>query len=219
MERLNVALPNGRPLIAPTDVTLAPRSSVLMTGPSGSGKSTLFRAFAGIWPFGSGTVQWPAAARVLFLPQKPYLGVGKLRDQLTYPAQGGSVPDGVLNQALLDCGLPQLAHRLDEEQNWAQVLSGGEQQRIAFGRALLYQPQWLFMDEATASLDDASETRLYTLLRERLPDTCIVSTGHHPNLARFHARRLRLEHDAAGLGHLIPEQLSEQCRLPASPKR
>jgi len=118
-------------LIAPTDVTLAPHNSVLMTGPSGSGKSTLFRAFAGIWPFGSGTVQWPAAARVLFLPQKPYLGVGTLRDQLMYPAQGDSVPDGVLNQALLDCGLPQLAHRLDEEQNWAQVLSGGEQQRVA----------------------------------------------------------------------------------------
>jgi len=77
---------------------------------------------------------------------------------------------------------------------------------------LLYQPQWLFMDEATASLDDASETRLYTLLRERLPDTCIVSTGHHPNLARFHAQRLRLEHDPAGLGHLIPEQLSERVR-------
>ena len=212
VERLNVALPNGRPLIAPTDVTLAPRSSVLMTGPSGSGKSTLFRAFAGIWPFGSGTVQWPAAARVLFLPQKPYLGVGKLRDQLTYPAQGDSLPDGVLNQALLDCGLPQLAHRLDEEQNWAQVLSGGEQQRVAFARALLYKPQWLFMDEATASLDDASETRLYNLLHERLPDTCIISTGHHANLAQFHAQRLRLEHDAAGLGHLIPEQLNERPR-------
>ena len=183
-----------------------------MTGPSGSGKSTLFRAFAGIWPFGSGTVHWPDAARVLFLPQKPYLGVGKLRDQLMYPAQGDSFTDGDLNRALLDCGLPQLAQRLDEEQNWAQVLSGGEQQRVAFARALLYKPQWLFMDEATASLDDASETRLYNLLHERLPDTCIVSTGHHPNLAQFHARRLRLEDDPAGLGHLIPEELSERAR-------
>ena len=108
--------------------------------------------------------------------------------------------------------LPQLAQRLDEEQNWAQVLSGGEQQRVAFARALLYKPQWLFMDEATASLDDASETRLYNLLHERLPDTRIVSTGHHPNLAQFHARRLRLEDDPAGLGHLIPEELSERAR-------
>ena len=122
------------------------------------------------------------------------------------------------NCALLDCGLPQLAQRLDEEQNWAQVLSGGEQQRVAFARALLYKPQWLFMDEATASLDDASETRLYTLLHERLPDTCIVSTGHHPNLAQFHARRLRLEDDPAGLGHLIPEELSERAR-PSIPSR
>jgi putative ATP-binding cassette transporter len=183
-----------------------------MNGPSGSGKSTLFRAFAGIWPFGSGTVHWPDAARVLFLPQKPYLGVGKLRDQLTYPAQGDLFTDDVLNRALFDCGLPQFAQRLDEEQNWAQVLSGGEQQRVAFARALLYQPQWLFMDEATASLDDATETRLYTLLHERLPDTCIVSTGHHPNLGQFHARRLRLEHDPAGLGHLIPEPPSEMAR-------
>ena len=154
----------------------------------------------------------PAAARMLFLPQKLYLGVGRPRDQLTYPAQGDWFTDDVLNRSLLDCGLPQLAQRLNEEHNWAQVLSGGEQQRVAFARALLYKPRWLFMDEATASLDAASETLLYTLLHERLPDTCIVSTGHHPNLARFHARRLRLEEDLAGLGHLIPEQLSEMAQ-------
>jgi len=156
----------------------------------------------------------PAARRRshAVLPQKPYLGVGRLRDQLTYPAQSDSFTDDVLNRALLDCGLPQLAQRLNEQHNWAQVLSGGEQQRVAFARALLYKPQWLFMHEATASLDDASETRLYTLLHERLPDTCIVSTGHHANLAQFHARRLRLEHDRAGVGHLIPELLSDMAR-------
>ena len=154
----------------------------------------------------------PAAARVLFLPQKPYLGVGRLRDQLTYPAQNDSFTDDVLNRTLLDCGLPQLAQRLGEEHNWAQVLSGGEQQRVEFACALLYKPQWLFMDEATASLDDASETRLYTLLHERLPDTCIVSTGHHANLAQFHTQRLQLEYDPTGLGHLIPELLSDMAR-------
>ena len=206
-EHLRLALPEGRTLLAPTDVTLAPGGSLFVTGPSGSGKSTLFRALAGIWPFGSGTVRYPGADRVLFLPQKPYLAIGRLRDQLTYPAQGNPLPDSVLTSTLLDCGLPQLVHRLDEEQNWAQVLSGGEQQRVAFARALLYKPLWLFMDEATASLDGASETRLYTLLRERLPDTSIVSIGYHPNLAQFHEQRVQLQPDEAGLSHLVLEQL------------
>jgi putative ATP-binding cassette transporter len=100
-----------------------------------------------------------------------------------------------------------LTHRLNEEQNWAQLLSGGEQQRVAFARALLYKPLWLFMDEATASLDDASETRLYALLRERLPDISIVSIGYHPNLAQFHEQRVRLERDESGLRHLVSEQI------------
>jgi putative ATP-binding cassette transporter len=209
-EHLCLALPDRRALLAPTDVTLPQGGSVLMTGPSGSGKSTLFRAFAGIWPFGSGTLRWPAGARVLFLPQKPYLGIGKLRDQLTYPAPSDALADSVFTHTLLDCGLPQLVHRLDEEQNWAQVLSGGEQQRVAFARALLQKPQWLFMDEATASLDDASETRLYTLLRERLPDTTIVSIGYHPNLTQFHEQQLRLECEENGVGHLVRDQRSER---------
>jgi putative ATP-binding cassette transporter len=209
VENLRLALPDGRALLAPTDVRLAPRSSLFVTGPSGSGKSTLFRAFAGIWPFGSGTVRYPGADRVLFLPQKPYVGIGRLRDQLTYPAQGDALPDSVLITTLLDCGLPHLMHRLNEEQNWGQVLSGGEQQRLAFARALLYQPRWLFMDEATASLDNASETRLYTLLRERLPNTSIVSIGYHPNLTQFHQQRVRLQPDEAGLSHLVSERLME----------
>jgi vitamin B12/bleomycin/antimicrobial peptide transport system ATP-binding/permease protein len=202
-ENVHIALPSGTPLLAPVELTLPPRSSVLVTGPSGSGKSTLFRALAGIWPFGSGTVKQPATARVLFLPQKPYLTIGTLRDQLTYPAQGDTFADSVLQQTLRDCGLPQLVDRLDEEQHWAQVLSGGEQQRVAFARALLHQPQWLFMDEATASLDEASEEHLYTLLHARLPDTSIISIGHRPTLAQFHKRRLKLERDAAGLSHLL----------------
>jgi putative ATP-binding cassette transporter len=202
-ENVHIVLPNGSPLLAPVDLTLPPRSSVLVTGPSGSGKSTLFRALAGIWPFGSGTIKQPATARVLFLPQKPYLTIGPLRDQVAYPARGDAFDDSVLQQTLRDCGLPQLVNRLDEEQHWAQVLSGGEQQRVAFARALLHQPQWLFMDEATASLDEASEERLYTLLHERLPDTSIISIGHRPTLAQFHERQLTLERDAAGLSHLL----------------
>jgi vitamin B12/bleomycin/antimicrobial peptide transport system ATP-binding/permease protein len=202
-ENVHIALPNGKSLLAPVDLILPPRSSVLVTGPSGSGKSTLFRALAGIWPFGRGTIKQPATARVLFLPQKPYLTIGTLRDQLTYPARGDAFTDSVLRQTLRDCGLPQLVDRLEEEQHWAQVLSGGEQQRVAFARALLHQPQWLFMDEATASLDEASEEHLYTLLHTRLPDTSIISIGHRPTLAQFHQRQLRFERDTAGLSHLL----------------
>jgi len=202
--KLCLALPGERALLAPTDITLRPGTSMLVTGPSGSGKSTLFRALAGIWPFGSGTVRWPTSARVLFLPQTPYLPIGTLRDQLIYPAQGDEFPDGLLARTLLDCGLPQLVKRLDEEQPWARVLSGGEQQRLAFARALLQKPQWLFMDEATASLDEVSEAHLYMLLRERLCDTTIISIGHRPTLALFHDQRLRIERDGAGLGHLVP---------------
>ncbi len=169
---------------------------MLVTGPSGSGKSTLFRAFAGIWPFGRGTVSRPQDASVLFLPQKPYLTIGTLREQLCYPAASGTYSDAELRAALVDCRLGHLVDRLDEEQHWAQLLSGGEQQRIAFARALLHKPAWLFMDEATSALDEATETALYQLLSERLPHSAIVSIGHRANLRQLHARRLEIRKPA-----------------------
>ena len=201
-QRLKLDLPNEKPLLEPFDAAVRPGETVLVTGPSGSGKSTLFRAFAGIWPFGSGQVTRPSA-RMLFLPQKPYLTIGTLREQLSYPAAPDTFDDEAYRVALAGCGLPQLAPRLDEEQHWSQILSPGEQQRIAFARAFLNRPEWLFLDEATASLDEASEALLYRLLREKLPGAAVISIGHRPTLAGYHERRWRIERAGEGAGTLV----------------
>jgi putative ATP-binding cassette transporter len=202
-QALALDLPGGRPLIAPFDARIAPGESVLVTGPSGSGKSTLFRAFAGIWPFGRGRLVKPAG-RVLFLPQKPYLTVGTLREQLAWPASPDAFEEAAYRTALADCGLSALAGRLDEEQHWALILSPGEQQRIAFARAFLHRPQWLFLDEATSSLDESAEAALYRKLKEELPDVTVVSIGHRAALAAFHERRLRIARGDDGVGTLAP---------------
>ena len=169
LEDLSLALPDGRVLVEDAAARVAPGESVLVTGPSGSGKSTLFRAIAGIWPFGRGRVRLPAGARALFLPQRPYLPLGTLRRALCYPMDAAQVPDDAVRAALRDAGLGHLEARLDEEDSWDRRLSGGEQQRVALARALLFKPDWLFLDEATASLDPEAEAAFYTLLRERLP--------------------------------------------------
>jgi putative ATP-binding cassette transporter len=199
---VNIDLPGGQPLLAPFNIQFNPGISVLVTGPSGSGKSTLFRAFAGIWPFGGGTVSRPPSARVLFLPQKPYLTIGTLREQLCYPSADGTYNDGELRAALVDCRLEHLVGRLDEEQHWAQLLSGGEQQRVSFARALLHKPDWLFMDEATSALDETTEAALYRLLAEHLPHATVISIGHRANLRQFHQRRLEISKDGERAGKL-----------------
>jgi putative ATP-binding cassette transporter len=192
LEHLSLALPDGRTLLEDASAQVAPGESVLISGPSGSGKSTLFRAIAGIWPFGRGRVRLPAKARALFLPQRPYLPLGTLRRALCYPMEVSRVPDEAVRAALRDAGLGHLEARLDEEDAWDRRLSGGEQQRVALARALLFKPDWLFLDEATASLDPEAEAAFYTLLRERLPDAAMVSIAHRPAVARFHDRALRL---------------------------
>jgi putative ATP-binding cassette transporter len=189
---LDLALPDGRLLLSGAHLVLRAGESTLLSGPSGSGKSTLFRAIAGIWPYGSGTIVRPAGARLLFLPQKPYLPIDSLRAVLTYPEPRDGVDDAALAAVLAACELPHLATRLDEQQHWAQLLSPGEQQRIAFARAFLYRPDWLFLDEASAALDEAVETQLYEALPQRLPDTTIVSIGHRPSLRAFHTRHVEI---------------------------
>ena len=149
----------------------------------------LIRAIAGIWPFGRGEIRVPRGS-VLFLPQKPYLPIGTLREVISYPTPAGGVDDQVLREALEAVGLPELAGRLDEAGHWALQLSPGEQQRIAFARALVQKPDWLFLDEATSAVDEASETRLYQLVRDRLRGTAVFSVGHRSSLRAFHGRQL-----------------------------
>jgi vitamin B12/bleomycin/antimicrobial peptide transport system ATP-binding/permease protein len=193
LEHLALALPQGTPLLSDTSLRLAPGENVLVTGPSGSGKSTLFRALAGIWPYWKGKITLPKGARLLFLPQKPYLPIGSLKNAIAYPMQAEALEDEDAAEALAAVGLGHFGADLAREENWAQVLSGGEQQRVAFARAILNKPEWLFLDEASAALPEQAQADLYALLRERLPQTTLVSIGHRDSLAQFHTRRLRWE--------------------------
>ncbi len=199
-DRMTLALPDGRVLARDIGLEIRPGERVLVTGASGAGKSTLFRALAGIWPFGGGQVAVPAAARPLFLPQRPYMPIGTLGDILRYPDRGTAASDAELAKVLREVGLAQLAPALGETAHWAQRLSGGEQQRLAIARALVFKPDWLFLDEATAALDAASERDLYTLLARRLPEAAIVSIGHRDSLRAFHGRELSLVPDGGRLG-------------------
>ena len=187
-----MTLPTGKPLVAADNLSIAPREQVLVTGPSGSGKSTLFRAIAGIWPFGKGKVSVPADTRAVALPQRPYLPIGTLHAAVSYPAEPGAFDAARIRELLAAVGLPALADRLEESAHWNRMLSLGEQQRIGIARAILHEPDFLFLDEATASLDEPAEAALYKLLHERLPNATIISIGHRSTLAEFHKRRLNL---------------------------
>jgi len=195
IDDLLVRLPNGTPLVAADKIVIGPDDRVLVSGPSGSGKSSLFRAIAGIWPFGAGRVTVPRGARLMMLPQRPYFPVATLAVAVTYPAEAGHFTRDQLIETIAAVGLPALAARLDEEAHWNRMLSLGEQQRLAIARALLQAPDYLFLDEATASLDEPAEAALYRLLQGRLPGTTVVSIGHRATLATFHRRRLTLTRD------------------------
>jgi putative ATP-binding cassette transporter len=200
-----LALPDGETLLEDADLSLRPGESVVISGRSGSGKSTLFRALAGIWPFGRGEVRRPPG-RSLFLPQRPYIPLGTLRHAIAYPAPPDAFSDDAVREALAAVGLGLLAGRLDDEESWSQRLSGGEQQRLALARALLARPDWLFLDEATASLDPEAEASLYHVLRERLPGSTIISIAHRPPVAAFHQRHLVFQRGPQGPGHIVEAQ-------------
>jgi len=201
LQDATLALPDGRVLAETAELVLERGQSVVVTGRSGSGKSTLFRALAGIWPFASGIIRRPEASS-LFLPQRPYLPLGSLRRALTYPDDATVHRDAALIDVLEKVGLGGLAGQLDAEDEWGQRLSGGEQQRLAVARALLQRPEWLFLDEATASLDPESEGMLYTLLKRELPGTTIVSIAHRPAVAGFHDRHLVVARAPDGGGQI-----------------
>ena len=192
IEGLSVELPNGAPLVTTQDLVIKPRQHALITGPSGSGKTTLFRALAGVWPFGTGTIVVPRGAKLMMLPQRPYFLVGSLEDAVSYPSERGTFELERIAEVLHAVELPKLAERLSEYAHWNQILSLGEQQRLSIARAILQAPDFLFLDEATASLEESSEARLYRLLQARLPGVTIVSIGHRSTLTEFHDLRLTL---------------------------
>ena len=210
---VTIRLPDGEAVLNHATLTIRPGQSTIITGRSGSGKSTLFRVLAGIWPFGSGTVEQPSG-RVLFLPQKPYVPPGSLRQVVCYPTLPAS--DAAIADALSAAGLAQLIPALDEEAPWQQRLSGGELQRLAIARALLIRPDWLFLDEATSSLDPAAEASVYEALCTHLPDTTLVSIAHRPAVAAYHGWAVVLDRAPAGPGQLIDATPAPQstARLP-----
>jgi putative ATP-binding cassette transporter len=195
LKQLLIRLPNGSPLVSAESFSVTGNERTLVTGPSGAGKSTLFRAIAGIWPFGSGSIAIPAKAMLMMLPQRPYFPVGSLKAAVVYPAEAEAFSSDQVADVLAAVGLPQLASKLQEEAHWNRMLSLGEQQRLGLARALLHQPQYLFLDEATASLDEASEEALYRLLEKQLPAATIVSIGHRSTLEAFHQRKVVLSRD------------------------
>jgi putative ATP-binding cassette transporter len=195
LQQLLVRLPNGQPLVCADGISIFGNQRTLVIGPSGSGKSTLFRAIAGVWPFGRGSIAIPANAKLMMLPQRPYFPVGSLKAAIVYPAEASAFDADRVGDVLIAVGLPQLASRLEEDAHWNRILSLGEQQRLGLVRALLHAPQYLFLDEATASLDEASEAKLYRLLLEKLPATTVVSIGHRSTLEAFHQRKVMLVRD------------------------
>lgn len=191
VSNMQINLPDGKPLLKNITFTLQPGHNVLIKGVSGSGKSTLLRAISGIWPFVDGKIFLPERDKLMFIPQKPYLPLGTLRAALNYPGNK-PVDDAELSYLMDLCQIGYLKDKLDLEADWSHVLSVGEQQRLAFVRAHIQQPQWLFLDEATSALDEDTEATMYSLLEERLQQTTVVSVGHRSTLNKYHELVLRL---------------------------
>ena len=194
-EGMQINLPDGTPLLENLNFILNPGTNVLIKGVSGSGKSTLLRAIAGIWPFVEGKINMPKTEELMFIPQKPYIPLGTLREALLYP---GTKPlgDQELKKLMHTCQIGYLEDKLDLVADWSHVLSVGEQQRLAFARAHIQQPLWLFLDEATSALDEETEAHMYGLLAERLKNTTVVSVGHRSTLNQYHGLVLRLDKEA-----------------------
>lgn len=198
IKHLDVELPTGKLQISANDVTIKHGEKVLIKGRTGAGKTTVFRVLSGIWPFGDGEIVLPKGKKIIVLPQKPYFPIGTLADAITYPEPSGTYSREDMVKALQLVGMADYAARLDEEGHWNMMCSGGEQQRLAIARALLYKPDYMFFDEATASMDEPSEMELYTMLNEEAKDATIISIGHRSSLAQFHNRTLFAEKEPDG---------------------
>jgi putative ATP-binding cassette transporter len=185
---LCLKLPDGQVLLEPANAAVSAGERLAVIGPPGAGMSTLFRAIAGIWPFGTGRIEMPARARSMFVPQRPYLPIGTLREVVSYPAPAGTFADEKIRDVLRLVDLGRLEIRLDDAAQWEQQLTGDEQQRLTIARVLLHEPDWIFMDDATAALDEAREKRIYEILATRLPGATVMSMTHRPAVAQYHAR-------------------------------
>ena len=193
LDRVEVRTPGGSQLVDPLDLRLEPGDALVVTGRSGSGKTTLLRSIAQMWPYTSGSVRRPVDEhQTMFLSQMPYVPLGDLRTVVSYPAKAGEIPDAQIQSALTKVALSHLTSRLNEEADWAKVLSPGEQQRVAFARILLTKPKVAFLDEATSALDEGLEYVVYGLVRSELPDTILVSVSHRPSIEQHHDRHLEL---------------------------
>ena len=197
VKALDVVLPTGRTLLNHLDFALAPGDRILITGDSGCGKSTLLRAISGIWPFGKGEVQVPDGNQCFFLPQRPYLPLGSLRDALLYPQESSLLVDEEIKDVMKKCELADFIERMHEVDDWSRILSLGEQQRVAFARVILAKPDIIFLDESTSALDEKTEAMMYRLLRQNLPNAAILSIGHRSTLYQYHERQLHLAGDGS----------------------
>ncbi|MEA9390639.1 ABC transporter ATP-binding protein/permease [Acerihabitans sp. TG2] len=193
LQDLSLTIPSGRTLFQPFSQAITAGERVLVVGPSGCGKSTLLRAIAGIWPYGSGDIGLQTGKKVLFLPQRSYIPIGNLMEALCYPEAPDHFSEAQMLAMLELCTLGHLKPMMQQQANWSHWLSPGEQQRLAFARALLIKPDILFLDEATSALDDESEQLMYRLLTEILPEVTLISVAHRNSVARYHTRCWRFD--------------------------
>ncbi|MBP0443286.1 ABC transporter ATP-binding protein/permease [Roseomonas sp. SSH11] len=205
-QNLQIAQADGNILVGEANAVIEAGEKVLIVGESGTGKSTLFRAISGVWPWGSGEVRVPRRDHMMFMPQRPYLPLGSLRGAIAYPAAPRKFSDSAIIAALQRCGLAHLTGRLDEEERWDRILSLGEQQRLAFARLLLHRPRWIFMDEATAALDEANQDAMMGLFQQELSESALISIGHRPGLDLFHDRTLHLVRSPDGAKLTTPRR-------------
>jgi vitamin B12/bleomycin/antimicrobial peptide transport system ATP-binding/permease protein len=206
---LDVYLPNGKLQISAKEMTLRAGEKILIKGRTGAGKTTLFRAISGIWPFGKGSISLPKDKKIMVLPQRPYFPIGTLAEAICYPTPPGTYSREDVQKALSDVGLPQMVNRVDEVSHWNMVLSGGEQQRVGIARAMLFKPDYLFFDEATASMDEPSEDELYKMLLVKMKDTTIISIGHRSSLEQFHTRLIFAEGQPEGTYKFIEQVMNK----------
>ena len=199
---LTISQVSGVSMLSESDARFEPGDKVLVQGESGSGKSTLIRAIAGLWPWGSGRIQRPNDATIAFMPQRPYIPLGTLRNAVDYPAGATAPTQEEIEKVLVDCGLEHLIPRLDEEDSWANVLSGGEQQRLAFARIFLKKPDIVIMDEATSALDELSQAKMMQFVMERLEHSTLLHVAHRPGLEKYHNRQIWLKREERGPAYI-----------------